>query len=92
LTNLGVEYSHVVFHGRHHRAARTIREEAQRIFVGYDEYGRAWVIHNDMGGIVCWVLFEAFAACLPVTLASRKARDHYEQRAVVSRVQSLLLL
>src|ERR1700684_2586474 len=60
------------------------------IFVGYDEYGRAWVIHNDMGGIVCWVLFEAFAARLPVTLASRKARDHYEQRAIVSRAQSLL--
>jgi len=59
------------------------------IFVGYDEYGRAWVIHNDMGGIVCWTLFEDFAACLPVTLASRKARDQYEQCAI-SRAQSLL--
>ena len=60
------------------------------IFVGFDEYGRAWVIHNDMGGIVCWVLFEHFAADLPVTIASRKARSPYEQRAIVSRAQSLL--
>jgi hypothetical protein len=60
------------------------------IFVGFDEYGRAWVIHNDMGGIVCWVLFEAFAAGLPVALASRKARNTYEQQAIVSRAQSLL--
>ncbi len=21
------------------------------IFVGFDEYGRGWVIHNDMGGL-----------------------------------------
>lgn len=60
------------------------------IFVGHDEYGRAWVIHNDMGGIVCWVLFENFSAGLPVTLASRKARNSYEQSAIVSRAQSLL--
>jgi hypothetical protein len=60
------------------------------ILVGYDEYGRAWVIHNDMGGIVCWVLFEVFAADLPVTIASRRARNPYEQRAIVSRAQSLL--
>jgi hypothetical protein len=60
------------------------------IFVGFDEYGRAWVIHNDMGGIVCWVLFEHFAADLPVTIASRKARSPYEQRAIVSRAHSLL--
>jgi hypothetical protein len=43
-----------------------------------------------MGGIVCWVLFEAFAARLPVTLARRKARNPYEQRAIISRTQSLL--
>lgn len=60
------------------------------IFVGFDEYGRAWVIHNDMGEIVCWVLFEHFAADLPVTIASRKARSPHEQRAIVSRAQSLL--
>lgn len=60
------------------------------IFVGFDECGRAWVIHNDMGGIVCWVLFEDFAAGLPVTLVSRKACNLYEQRAIVSRAQSLL--
>ena len=60
------------------------------VFVGYDEYGRSWVIHNDMGGIVCWVLFEAFAAGLPVALASRKAHNTYEQQAIVARAQSLL--
>lgn len=60
------------------------------IFVGYDEYGRAWVIHNDMGGMVCWVLFENFSAGMAVTVASRKARNSYEQSAIVSRAQSLL--
>jgi hypothetical protein len=43
-----------------------------------------------MGGIVCWVLFESFAAGLPVALASRKARNSYEQQAIIRRAQSLL--
>ena len=60
------------------------------VFFGFDESGHAWVIHNDMGGIVCWVLFEDFAAGLPVTLASRKACNSYEQQAIISRAQSLL--
>lgn len=60
------------------------------VFVGYDAYGRAWVIHNDIGGVVCWVLLEVFAAGPPVTLATRKARNPYEQRAIVSRAESLL--
>jgi hypothetical protein len=60
------------------------------IFVGFDKFGRAWVIHNDMGGIVRWVLFEDFAAWLPVSLASRKARNPYQQRAIIFRAESLL--
>lgn len=63
----------------------TFGKRHKGIFVGFDEYGRAWVIHNEMGGIVCWVLFEAFAAGLPVTLASRKARNSLPS-ALTSRI------
>ncbi len=60
------------------------------VFVGFDAWRRAWVIHNAKDGYVRQDLLEVFAAGHPVGLASRAAQNWYEQQQIVARAQSLL--
>ena len=60
------------------------------VFAGFDSLARPWVIHNAKNDCVRVDTLETFAAGLPVTLASRVARNLSEQALIVRRAQSLL--
>lgn len=60
------------------------------VFIGFDVWGRAWVIHNAKDGYVQQDLLEVFAVGQPVSLASRTARNWYQRQQIVARAQSLL--
>lgn len=60
------------------------------IYLGWDGFGREWVIHNAKGGEVAETPLEAFAAGLPVTVRNPAPVAWYAQQQIAQRARSLL--